>query len=216
MNSKKKKLAIKHINDVVLKTVGWSRHEDYLLFNKNYAGITHVVVEDEDNRILYDFPLFTEIGGAIILPIDEEKKVGLIQINRVAVLRENTASKFPKMNLWSDYGRTSWEAPRGFRIEGENEFKTAIRELFEETGLISKDIIYLGDVVSNTTFCSTPIQIYAITVTSKEKSNIENHEEILDIRFFNRIELKNLLQSNKIVCSFTKSAIAHVIIEEII
>lgn len=57
----------------------------------------------------------------------------------VVVLREEGCDDYPSMLLVEQYGK-SWSVPKGHVKDGENSYRCAFRELYEETGLINDNV----------------------------------------------------------------------------
>ncbi len=93
--------------------------------------------------------------GSVILPVLENKKVLL--------------------NIQFRHSTRSWELelPRGSREEGETAKDAAAREMKEETGSVSSDLVYLGDLAPETAILSGTIPVFF----AKVKNRYERHKE---------------------------------------
>ena len=124
-----------------------------------------------------------------------------------------TIERFPMDN------RTLIEIPRGFKdYSDKNTRETIVRELFEETGLsvdkMQTVVRFLGSVSPDSGICNNEVDIYSIEITTPEKiTNIICHPEdesevsIKDYMFCTEEELYKLILENRIIDSFTHSAV---------
>lgn len=174
---------------------GWSSNKDQgiVLENKNLGiQIYYYGLFNEKGDFSYDTIGINERkGNSVVVIIDQNKNLGLLKEYR----------PIPDKEFIS--------CVRGFSNEGENAIKTAIRELQEEVGdleIVSN--ISLGEVYHNTTFFQTPVQVFLVNVISRRtKLSVNNHEMILNFHFYKPNEVLNLINSNKIKCQITLSAL---------
>jgi len=99
-------------------------------------------------------------------------------------------------NILLVFGKKSlkWGFPKGHMEPGETEEETAIRELFEETGILLKSLSSANRIqFKNNTY----FWIYLKEETLK--TCIQDTEEIQKCIWFSRQELKNL---NPVECNF--------------
>lgn len=193
----------------------WRETEHAVLENLRYGSIRHRVVLDPQGRPLFDFPQLLEPGGVAILPLSDSGKAGLISIYRHSVLKEKPTGSYPGFILPDDFGVWMWEAPRGYRDHDEPEMTTPVRELSEETGLHVERIELVGNVITNSAFAPTPIQLFLATV--RDESGQPQHEEnIRAVRFFDRHELENCIETNQMRCSITLSLLFHAFVRRYI
>lgn len=111
------------------------------------------------NRILWKESL-TGSPGVVILPILSTGKI-VVNIN----FRHAT-------RCWE------MELPRGARKQGEESEITAMRELREETGCTSKQLVYLGEVTPQTGVVSGVFEVFLSHVQSKQARRQDDGEAI--------------------------------------
>ena len=118
------------------------------------------------SRILTKSALNKNIGS-VVIPILPNNNIVLNVIYRHAV-RDDIDS--------------SWriEAPRGSGEKNELPYKTALRELKEEQGYISNNIIHLGYIDPDSGFTSGNVSTYAVYINPKITSDITNTCETCD------------------------------------
>ena len=90
------------------------------------------------------------------------------------------------------YGK--WNVPAGHLEDGETIFEGAIREIFEETGCkvrLKKMLPILSVEIENTKF-----MIITFTTELLEEKISFNKEEILDVNWISKEELKNMTSKN--------------------
>ena len=114
--------------------------------------------------------------------------------------------------------RTLIEIPRGFKDYSDKDTReTIVRELFEETGLsvgrMQTVVRFFGSVSPDSGICNNEADIYCIEITTPEKiTDIicrpeDENEGINGYLFYTEEELYRLILENKIIDSFTHSAV---------
>jgi 8-oxo-dGTP pyrophosphatase MutT (NUDIX family) len=153
------------------------------------------LVDDQGNEVKQYFILEPKkiredrVAGVGILPI-VDGKIGLIEIYRPAL----------KLNCW--------EIPHGFIDQGETDKAAVIRELSEETGIVSEesDCIYLGQLAPDPGIIGGTISIFYARngkLTSESKSELG----IKQLKFFDFPEIKDMIDSSVILDAITQAAI---------
>ncbi|MCM1992755.1 NUDIX hydrolase [Oceanirhabdus seepicola] len=98
------------------------------------------------------------------------------------------------------------EIPAG-KIDGdEDPLECAHRELREETGYISENIEYIGEIVTSAGFCNEIIKLYCAT-DLKYVGDDRDDDEFLNVKEMPVAELRELIGEGKIIDSKTLSAI---------
>ena len=90
------------------------------------------------------------------------------------------------------YGK--WNVPAGHLEDGETIFEGAIREIFKETGCkvrLKKMLPIMSGEIENTKF-----MIITFTTELLEEKISFNKEEILDVNWISKEELKNMTSKN--------------------
>ncbi len=128
-------------------------------------------------------------GAVGILVIDDENKIWLVEQYR-----------FPISN-------TLLEIPAGKIDKDESPEKTAKRELQEETGIISEDLISLGKIYTTAGFSDEVIYLYLAKNITISAQNLDE-DEFLDIIKIDYNDFKNKILSNEITDSKTLAAFA--------
>lgn len=128
-------------------------------------------------------------GAVGILVIDDEDKIWLVEQYRFPIAK----------NLL--------EIPAGKIDKGENPEQTAKRELEEETGIVSEELVSLGKIYTTAGFSDEVIYLYLaknITVSSQKL----DEDEFLDIIKMNYNDFKKKIFKNEITDSKTLAAFA--------
>jgi 8-oxo-dGTP pyrophosphatase MutT (NUDIX family) len=182
----------------------WKATADALLENRPYGSVRHRVVADERGKPLFDFPQFIEPGGVAILPISNTDEIGLLLVERPAMLKQLPKGNYPDYRVPDDFGRQVWEAPRGYCELGEDPEDAARRELREETQLEAFELRGVGEINCNSAILATPISLFAARITNVAgftgPQSSEGHKEL---RFFALDELYSLLDNGALVCAIT-------------
>lgn len=130
------------------------------------------------NRIVWKCDL-EKIGGAAALPIlieDKNKKI-VIQL----IFRHAT-------NSWE------FEMPRGGSKPNETPVDTAKREVLEETGYVTDNLVYLGSITPDSGLTASIVPIYLGQVTVEKESKHDKTEAIKGRYAFTPDELKEGLK----------------------
>ena len=128
-------------------------------------------------------------GAVGIIVIDDENKIWLVEQYR-----------FPISN-------TLLEIPAGKIDKDESPEETAKRELQEETGIISEDLISLGKIYTTAGFSDEVIYLYLAKNITISAQNLDE-DEFLDIIKIDYNDFKNKILSNEITDSKTLAAFA--------
>ena len=131
-------------------------------------------------------------GGACILPVDTEGNAYMVQQFR---------SPFEKVML---------EVPAG-KLEGDEDPKAcAIRELREETGIVSGMITYLGIMICSPGYCSEKISMYLAQDLEFDRSDLDDGEflNVIKIPFSRLYEMamNNEIEDAKTCICILKTA----------
>ncbi len=151
--------------------VGIIAEDLYWIFLRD-AVIFPTGAEGTYNRLIWKSSLDKGPSGVAILPLLEDKRVALIVAFRHAT--------------------RSWELemPRGVRAESEEVQSALKRELEEETGFLSKENIYLGDMAPDPGMASTVTPVYLAKVDKEGYANQDYSEAIYGVRLFTLKEIK--------------------------
>jgi len=90
------------------------------------------------------------------------------------------------------------EFPMGLINDGEDVAAAGIRELQEETGLISDDIKYLGKCMLNKGSTSQVCNFVVANIHSIGKSNYDNSESDIDVMYIESEEIKSMIKKGQI------------------
>ncbi|MBX2867394.1 MAG: 2,3-bisphosphoglycerate-independent phosphoglycerate mutase [Acidiferrobacterales bacterium] len=100
------------------------------------------------------------VGGSVVVAMDSEERVCLIKQFRHAA------------------GGWIWEFPAGLLESGEEPEKAAMRELQEETGCTSAELISLGSMLSSPGFCTERLHLFLAKDVVKGEPRPEKYEFI--------------------------------------
>lgn len=116
-------------------------------------------VELPDDRHTY-YDVVAHPGGAVMCAINTQQELCLITQPRPAI------------------GGDVWEFPAGCLEIGEPPLETAQRELEEETGMVGKQWIDLGSIVTAPGFCDERLYLFATTELTETATNFDEEEQI--------------------------------------
>ncbi len=128
-------------------------------------------------------------GGAVVLPLKDDGKIIMVRQFRYP---------FNKFML---------ELPAGKLDKGEDPFNCAYRELEEETGYKSDNIIKLGAICTTPGFCSEILHLYLARDLVTGKHNREEGEAGMEVFEFSIEELETKIRNGEItdaktICAF--------------
>lgn len=104
------------------------------------------------------------------------------------------------------FKENSWEIPRGFVDNSENPMQAAIRELREEAGLSSQNIMSVGSIRTSIGVLDEEAEIFLARDVVDEGFTDESHE-IDKVRKFTLKDILKMIKENKIKDGLTIGAI---------
>ncbi len=129
------------------------------------------------------------VTGAAILPIDEKGNIGLIRIFRPAIFSH------------------SWEIPHGFIDDGECDKYSAIRELMEETGLVTEisNLSSMGYITPDAGVLAARVHLFVAKRCRLERK-IVSELGLRGFQFFNKDEFERMIENSEVQDTFTLAA----------
>jgi ADP-ribose pyrophosphatase len=94
---------------------------------------------------------------------------------------------------------TQIEVPSGYIDEGESPKEAAIRELKEETGYTTKDVISIGDYTLDYSMFEQKGNLFVAYGLDKEQEQSLGIMEKIDVKIMNIMEIKQLLFEGKVL-----------------
>lgn len=145
-------------------------------------------VQLPDGRVShYDF--LKHKGAAAVVPVLPDGKILMVRQFRNAL------------------DRVTLEIPAGGRNSLEEPFlETAYRELEEETGYRSENLVHLITICTAVAFCNEVIEIYVADDLIKSEQNLDE-DEFIDVKGYELSELVQMIYDGIIQDSKTISAI---------
>ncbi len=128
-------------------------------------------------------------GGVVVLPLTKKNQVLMIKVYRAAI------------------DQISLELPRGFKEENEHSIEAAKRELFEETNLISEDLIPLGSIYPDSGLVNSEIDLFIAKGINIENIRLQSIEGIKEFELMDFAQALNLAIEGEIKDAFSLSAI---------
>jgi ADP-ribose pyrophosphatase len=128
-------------------------------------------------------------GGAVVVPVKTDGKIIMV-----------TQFRYP-------FKKRILEFPAGKLDRGEGPFDCAARELEEETGYITDNIIRLGNICTTPGFCSEILHLYLAKNLKPGNHKREEGEEGMEIFEFTEAEIEDKIRSGEIydaktICAF--------------
>lgn len=99
-----------------------------------------------------------------------------------------------------------WQFPGGIMEKGMTSKKVAIKELKEETGLIAKKIIRIGQSSPEPGLISTKVQVFCATELTKSSKELEKSEIGMKLKFFPLKTIDRMIQKGFLNCGITLSS----------
>ncbi|MDP3442072.1 MAG: NUDIX hydrolase [Ignavibacteria bacterium] len=153
--------------------------------NKIFDGKVFDVIVDEieyngtGNKAIRQVALHP--GGAVVVPVTKEGKIILVSQYR-----------YP-------HNQILIELPAGKLEKGEDPLLCASRELAEETGFTSTNIIKLGKIFTTPGFCDEVLHIYLANDLTEGDHAREEGEEGMEIFELSLAEIDEKIRSGEIV-----------------
>lgn len=120
-------------------------------------------------------------GGAVVVPVKDDGKIIMI-----------TQFRFP-------HDQILIELPAGKLDPGEDPMICAGRELIEETGFTSENIVKLGKIFTTPGFCNEVLHIYLATNLRPGDHAREEGEEGMQVHEYTVEEIETKIKSGEIV-----------------
>ncbi|MEF3254352.1 MAG: NUDIX hydrolase, partial [Deferribacterales bacterium] len=163
-------------------------NEPELVFTDRLIPASHRYWKFINKEAVAPFTSIDTSDWVVIIPFTTENNVVLVEQFR------------PVVNI------TTLEFPGGAINQGEKPINAAIRELEEETGLISDDIVQIGELRPNPAIMSNRCFIFLAKGCSfTGRCNFDTFEDI-KIKKFNQIEIEELIKSGQINHSIVVAA----------
>lgn len=124
-------------------------------------------------------------GGAVVVPVKNDGKIVMV-----------TQFRYP-------FQKFLLEMPAGKLDKTEDPMTCAIRELEEETGYITKNIIKLGSICTTPGFCSEILHIFLAKDLIPGNHNREEGEHGMEVFEFTLDEIEKKILAGEIVDSKT-------------
>jgi len=153
------------------------------------------LIDDQGNEVKEYFVLEhkkiqeNQVGGAVILPIVDQK-IGLVEIYRPPLKRH------------------CWELPHGFIDANETDREAALRELREETGIVTdeSDCYYLGCLAPDAGIIGATVSIY-FSQSGSITADVEPELGLKRVKFFDVTEVKEMIESSTIIDAITLATV---------
>ena len=162
------------------------------LLQSHVFSVERRTVEHDDATFERD--VVTHLGAVAILAINEREEIGMIRQFR------------------TPFDRFCWEVPAGtLDVPGEDELRTAQRELNEELGCEATQWRQLGRFMTSPGWCNQLMTIFearGITATSRQPAGPE--EAGASVRWFSREELRETLRREPAIDNTTVVALGRV------
>jgi ADP-ribose pyrophosphatase len=136
------------------------------------------ITYDSGNKGIREIALHD--GGAVILPLKDDRKIVMIRQFR-----------YP-------FNEFMIELPAGKLDKGENPFNCASRELEEETGYKSNNIIRLGSICTTPGFCSEILHLYLAKDLVVGEHNREEGETGMQVLEFSVEDVEKKIKQGEI------------------
>lgn len=163
-------------------------------------------------KINYKQPVIFFGNSSSTVIKNQDGKFGLIKIWRHTPLQLQRKNTFPILPDLGDLGLYSYETVRG-GVDDNNEeaIQAAMRELEEEIGLTSKNIINtqsLGYVIANTAIDIYKHEVFEVTIkNSFQPPKFDEKDGIVALEFFTKEEIKQMIKEHKIICGISQASL---------
>ena len=102
--------------------------------------------------------------------------------------------------------RETWELPSG-QTEGQNPTEAARREMIEETGYDSTDLLLLSSLGADTGLSSSYIHVVLAFDAHKITDDVDETDGILEVREFSSEELDSMMKNGELICPHSIAAL---------
>lgn len=99
-----------------------------------------------------------------------------------------------------------WQFPGGIMEKGMTTKKVSIKELKEESGLVAKKIIKIGQSSPEPGLISTQVHVFLATELTKSNKELEKSEEGMRLKFFPLKSVDRMIRKGTLHCGITMSS----------
>ena len=161
-----------------------------LYHGRQFAFVVEQVTHP--NGVQTEMGIVRHPGSTVIVPLFEDKSLGLIKQYRHAV---------------SAY---IYEAPAGTMEPGEDPLKCAHRELEEETGYIAGEMIHLGKTYLLPAYSDELTYVYLARKLKQASQDLDT-DEIIDVHRLPLNQVLDMIASGEIIDALSILAIYHAV-----
>lgn len=151
------------------------------------------------SRIVYNNPWITVREDDVIHPSGEKGIYGFVETLPTVGIVPLEGFDFVWLcqqyrYIFKDY---SWEIPRGFANANEDISLAAHRELAEEAGFVSTNMIRLGGLRLSSGILNEEAQVYLARDIKRKRSKQDN-SEIISVQKFSMSRIHTMIKDNRI------------------
>lgn len=159
-----------------------------IVHSNNWYKIRKDIILDKESKKESNYFILERMHSVFIIPI----------LNNKIILIKHY--RYPT-------NKVGWEIPAGSIDKGEEVIDAAKRELLEETGYISKDLVQISEFETFNGISNEIGYIFVAKSLEKINDNLMTDEEIIDIKAFLIQEIHELIIENQIHDAQTLSAL---------
>lgn len=180
----------------------WFRGKGNTVMTNSERGIliNYIMWRNPSGEVTHDQPVLVTRGGAIVLPIDQKGRVGLIlKWQPQPPSSIEWYANFPDYNV-QELGRWSFEAVGEMGLPGEAPANTAQRGISEETGLVVKKLTDVGAFCADPPTIVNPDFYYLAQVKRDPKAKPQDTTEGImgQVHFFTRKQVAKMISKGLI------------------
>ncbi len=165
----------------------YKRLRQELMYQGKVVGFYKDILELPNGNVV-EWDLVKHPGAAAVIPVLENGDIILVYQYRNAL------------------GRKTYEIPAGGIEKGETPLQCVTREIEEETGYRSNDIVPLIEVITAIGFCDEKIPIFVAKDLKKTQQHLDEDEEI-DLKVVSLKDAVAMILDGTIIDSKTVSGI---------
>lgn len=160
-----------------------------------------------DSKVVYKNKWLQLHEDSVITPASSKGIYSVLELTNdfLYIAAKNNQDKFYLIQQFRyPLKQNTWEFPAG-QTDGEDPEKAAKRELREEAGVVTGELVKIGEIFEDTGVSNSKGHIFIAHKTEKITDQLDAIDGILQVKSFSFNEIHDMITGGEIRCSHTIS-----------